>query len=212
MPIRGLQAPLPISLPPRGHPAARQRCWARAEPRDSYVLLQLSLLAPVCGVGSWTNGLRLCSLTSQTFWVTLGHVGAPTSLPTGFKLEKQEYLYCLSVSQGCAGDTGTGSGGRWLSALQAPPLPPALLKQSLIVTVESRRCLNPEIPGTPRGSLDMPHPPRLPRAMPTHSRAESSHSQALSCLSGPTWILEKPVLLPEGEPRKDPHFPPWVGL
>lgn len=207
-----MQPPLPISLPPRGHPAARQRCWARVEPRDSYVLLQLSLLAPVCGVGSWTNGLRLCSLTSQTFWVALGHVGAPTSLPTGFKLEKQEYLYRLPVSQGCAGDTGTGSGGRWLSALQAPPLPPALLKQGLIITVESRRCLNPEIPGTPRGSLDMPHPPRLPRAMPTHSRAESSHSQALSCLSGPTWVLEKSVLLPEGEPRKDLHFPPWGGL
>lgn len=59
-------------------------------------------------------------------------------------------------------------------------------------------------------SRDLPHPPRLPRAMPTHSRAESSHSQVLSCLSAPTWVLEKSALLPEGEPRKDPYFSPGL--
>lgn len=60
----------------------------------------------------------------------------------------------------------------------------------------------------PKGwSRDLPHPPRLPRAMPTHSKAESSHSQVLSCLSGPTWVLKKSALLPEGEPKGPPFFP-----
>lgn len=106
---------------------------------------------------------------------------------------------------------GTGSGGRWLSALQAPPLPPALLERGPIITVESQRCLNPRIPGTPRGGPETcPILPDCPGPCP-HIREQS-----------PATVRSSAAFLPQlgswrnlpccqrGNPERTPIFPPGL--
>lgn len=95
-------------------------------------------------------------------------------------------------------------------ALQAPPLPPALLDGGLIITRSWKmsQTQNSKDPGACSGTC--PILPDSPDPCP-HIRAVSP-DQVLSCLSAPTWVLEKSALLPEGEPRKDPLFFPWVGV
>lgn len=97
-------------------------------------------------------------------------------------------------------------------SLASPSPPTSFVKAGLIVTVESQRCLNPEIPGTPRGGLDMPHPPRLPRAMPTHSRESPATVRPSAAFLAQPGSWRNLSCCQRGEPRKDPHFFPlgWI--
>lgn len=63
------------------------------------------------------------------------------------------------------------------------------------------------MPGTLRGDLHLPPPPDSQGHDHTFKSSPESRGQSSipSCLSGPTWILVKLILLQEGVPRKDPN-------
>lgn len=102
----------------------------------------LSGLAPSVG---WAAG-PMDSGPAGWPWAPGGH---PPAFPPTSSWESRGI--CLRpASQGCAADTGTGSGVSWLGALQAPNPPTSFLKGGLLITVNHKGVQTLECHG-PRG-------------------------------------------------------------
>lgn len=158
-----------------------------------------------------TQVMQCCDLT-DLLGGSWGHAGsAPPASPLASSWKSRRSLYRFPVSQGYVGDTGAGSGGRWLSALQAPP-PTSFVRARPHHHCRITKMSKPQNSRDPfeGRSRDLPPSSQTPQghAHTFESRVQPQSGPQLP--SAPTWVLRNLPLLPEGEPRKDPYFSPGL--